>query len=743
MNARPSERPVQHWLWAVCSTALTLCACSDSRLQPKTEVDTTTYDNLLSIRTDYCVQRDATVEFPVKVLFVVDQSASLQCTDPANRRAAALNDSVNDILRNRSAQVGVLGFSSWARELDFTRDNGAVLAAVDPAGGLGPATDYQGALATAFRMLEQDILATPEVERARTRYVVVYVSDGVAEPRCNAGCEDDRAACSDGVDNDADGFVDGADQDCANIDDNSLHPDNLYGICNTTQAIPDDLYVDFDGVCPAYNQPLQIQQRVADMLELQDIYNIGGVTLNSVYLFAPASEVEAVCGSVSETFGYNSDQARTLLRGMASAGNGVFRDINLATADGDNFLRFDFRSLQAPQWLVSMAAWNVHARLGPGGLEPDTDMDGVPDSVEQSMGTDFRGRDSDTPNGDRYGDLFELRNLGSGFDPSDPTRPAVSCPDGEASDLDGDGLLDCEEVFAGTDPRHPDTDSDGIMDWFEVVMQTDPLVADAEVDLDFDGISNRDEILGGSDPVQPDPERYRDTGMQYSFVDVGPQNVAAPDANREDLRQCYEVGVDRIQLVTTPLVPDRGLNRILLYALEEPAQLAGARAAARVACLEAFYRGPQSKDPVSGELDLRQQAWLDTLLGVQEQIDDLQECNWFDQTFDRGALAQKTRECLPYHVRVGDFAYDPDQRVQLVRKYVASNMSVSLPRLSSELFVPIENFNPDNHCYRPWELDYLSQLFGHIMEECNACTPERTIDGQDGEPIPNPCCAAP
>ena len=83
------------------------------------------------------------------------------------------------------ALLNSLGFTKANFEKDAERDAimGAVLAAVDPAGGLGPATDYQGSLASALRIIEQDIVATDPVVRPRSRYVLVFVSDGVAEPR--------------------------------------------------------------------------------------------------------------------------------------------------------------------------------------------------------------------------------------------------------------------------------------------------------------------------------------------------------------------------------------------------------------------------------------------------------------------------------------------------------------------------------------------------------------------------------
>ncbi len=69
-----------------------------------------------------------------------------------------------------------------------------------------------------------------------------------------------------------------------------------------------------------------------------------------------------------------------------------------------------------------------------------------------------------------------------------------------ATDSDGDGLSDEDELTLGTDPLNPDSDGDGLSDGDEVAAGTDPL----NPDTDGDGILDGDEVLLGTDPTTAD-----------------------------------------------------------------------------------------------------------------------------------------------------------------------------------------------------------------------------------------------
>jgi len=706
-----------------------LVACTDAGFQPIASDDLTTFDPLLTVHGRFCTEPAEEIVFPVKVLFLTDQSASLQCTDPDNRRFAAIDDIVSRLRANPHVSFGAVGFSSWSRELAFTRDRAALDAVLDPAGGLGPATDYQGALAQGMRLLEADMIASEPGQRARTKYVIVFVSDGVAEPRCNAGCEDDRQACGNGEDDDGDGLADAADPDCVGVADNATHPDNLYGVCNTTQEVPDDVYVDYDGICPAYNQPNQILYRVSELVRLADTYGVGELTLHTVLLFAPQAVVEARCPGASASFGYNGELARALLQAMAQEGGGTFRDVDIASGDA-RFLDFDFTALVSAQGLVGLSAFTVNARRdATGAVVPDSDGDGLPDELELAEGLDpqRRGSDGDDP----YGDLFERRFADAGFDPDDATLPSAPCDDGE--DLDGDGLTGCEEAFLGTRVRAPDSDGDGMLDGVELLVGTDPTVADAEPDLDFDQISNGEEVLAATDPRRSDAELHRTDRIRYAITDLGDLEVRRDD--RDEVRHCYEFSVSKIPLVTPLVSTPRGRNRVLFRSRERPVLLSGVEARVHVACVDALYLGPTDKDPESGVVDWRPEAWGAWRQAVYDRIDALAACDPASPgvgAYRRQDLDALVDACLPPRVEIDRTLWKRADLKALAQELLNSGMRLRSPAEPSALFVPIETFDPARDCFRPRRIAELLGFLDHVWSTCAPCPDGASGDDDDG-----------
>jgi hypothetical protein len=614
------------------------CACTDSGLQQLPEPEPPFVDNLLDVRGEYCTSPAEDMEFPVKILVVMDQSASLQCTDQTMLRRIAVQQLVEEVRGNPSVSIGYLGFHAGVFMVDFTDPETFLAAAETNIIQLGPATDYQGVLSAVLQMLEQDMLNAPISLRARTKYVVMFVSDGVPEPRCDAGCEDDETNCDDGEDNDGDGIEDGADPDCTDDGpddlDNGTMPDSMYGVCNTDEEIPgaeeyDDgsigHYIDMRSICPEYNQTPQILRKIDDLMLLGESYGVGDLTFSATFLFAPQEIVDARCGGSGATFGYVREEAQPLLQAMAEAGRGIFQEVNTAITTG-NFLRADYQPLESVFDLTETVALNTNSLPGSDGRISDTDGDGLSDDREFELSLDRFNRDTDN---DGYGDLFEVYKEDAGFNGIDGNKPQICCPDygmegtccsdpdvcncaappgfddAMLADRDGDGLNGAEERFLGTDERDPDTDGDRLPDGLEFRLRLDPTEADALSDHDFDGLRTRDEVRSGSDPQVPDAQYEARSGVRYAIEDEGEDTLTG--------RHCYDVEVNNIELVTT-LAADgfdaesdpvsQGINRVYLYMMEEPVELAGRRGNLFIGCVESTYLGPQYKDPPDGLLDL-------------------------------------------------------------------------------------------------------------------------------------------
>lgn len=165
------------------------------------------------------------------------------------------------------------------------------------------------------------------------------------------------------------------------------------------------------------------------------------------------------------------------------------------------------------------------AEIGTDPLNPDTDGDGINDGDEDSKGSDPLN-DNDFDN-DGLTNLQETSGSANpwttvegvatlGVAPGDPTD---WCDD----DSDNDGILDGEEVVAGTDtfvtnPNDADTDGDEFADGAEITESTDPTDAsdgptdwlralcgywEFDGDLTDNGFLGADGVLNNEDGVDP------------------------------------------------------------------------------------------------------------------------------------------------------------------------------------------------------------------------------------------------
>ncbi len=122
----------------------------------------------------------------------------------------------------------------------------------------------------------------------------------------------------------------------------------------------------------------------------------------------------------------------------------------------------------------------------------DSDQDGLPDNLEDRLGTDKYKADTDS---DGLSDYIEKVVLG--LDPLLKDTDGNGVDDGD-EDGDNDGLSNIKEIELGTNLLLDDSDDDGLKDGEEVhTYGTSPIT----LDTDEDGVSDGKEVELGTNPL--------------------------------------------------------------------------------------------------------------------------------------------------------------------------------------------------------------------------------------------------
>ena len=576
-----------------------LSSCTNANLEPIPPAEEGRADNKLSVDGRFCTTDPDDLAFPVKLLFVVDESASMEATDPDATRSDALVDVINSVFDVPGVEIGIIGFglgvtphtekcddygnvgpdgvSGTADDVPRTNCRAgfappaqAIAGAIETGEAAGT-TDFLGTLNSVIAFLADDMSQSDPLALQNARYAVIFLSDGLP---------------------DADGSFDpiGTCRDAAEWERAGKTVNNA-------------------GVVTAVGDLLE------QIEELARQYDVRELTFNAA--FAAAAQTQApikACGS-------------TFMRAMAKQGKGVFRDFS--SGEAINFLFIDFTSFKRIFAMKSFLAANLSAApfslaigvddrvqsddptLARGII--DSDADGLPDEQEKLIGTDPEQQDTDA---DGFSDLLEHRLTISGLDPLDPTDADCGA-DVDKGDFDGDGLRDCEERFFGTNVRAYDTDNDGFGDGVEVMFGLNPAIDDTLFDVDFDGVRNSNELRAHSRVDNDDVIELSEHAYRYRIVEDGLEGSSL----------CYTFTVDNIALATTTGARDsdspvasRGLaggqmlaneNRIVFEVTEAPFDAPGEAGVARIACARARFNGAeQLRDPANGTMTLPPEAFV-------------------------------------------------------------------------------------------------------------------------------------
>ncbi|MBN1960252.1 MAG: VWA domain-containing protein [Deltaproteobacteria bacterium] len=617
-----------------------LSACTDSRLEyPQVEVISLEYDDELTIKGSFCASPAADIAYPVKIMFIVDGSGSLQFSDQNRQRVVAVENAIGALLGQPNVYFKIIVFNAAVSTTPpnfgnpvpppvFTNDLSTIMPGLIDLTKADTLTDYQGALAVAYAELLRDMTdirndpTRGPAELGRTKYVIIFISDGFPDPQCKVGAGNDL----DPLDT-----IDGLNDICENQDyiNCTLHVSDEVDttVCNgTTCTYNNTLCWDlpnyatlFGGLSTLelmagndYNQPYQILAKVQDIMDLASRYGVGEMRMHTGLVLDPQAN-----DAIIQLFG-DPAQAIPLVQEMANIGDGLF--MQFYGGDQINFLQIDYQSLQQPRVVRGFIANNLMALPNAQGYTVDTDGDGLSDAEEIKIGTKLRVADTD---GDGYSDAFEEHRRSFGFDPldacmpklvdvdgADPLAPCdktapMNCnfeigPNGRAYiDTDRDGIHDCEENNYGLNSSTPDTDHDGIPDPLELAFGTDPLLWDYERDFDGDGIPNGRESTWHLPPLSLQSNVITQARYRYDLEEV---------EKTVDGRPCYDFVIRHIKLAPTKENNDLNLevghNNIRLYIVESMADNLAGPPLIRTACINARYIPPSLKVPAGGEVQL-------------------------------------------------------------------------------------------------------------------------------------------
>ncbi|MHB8417922.1 MAG: vWA domain-containing protein [Myxococcales bacterium] len=521
-------------------------------------------DRQVQLQGQFCTLGPNDVLSPVKIMFVMDGSGSMDVSDPQNTRGQAMINLLNSFPQNDpnvyftamvfSGQITKFVTKSAQPQFDqlmtYSQQDLETIAAqiYQYSSPNGPqnsqnvgSTDFVKPLDDVFTVIATDISkslnASGSVGSAPPRYSVIFLSDGAPT-------------------------------------------------------------FDEDNVIPG------AVQRIRDLASQLQPY--GDVRFDTVHVFDPATPIAQGCivtdgGGLGSCPQLGIDQDAERLSNMAALGGGEFRDFE--NNEPINFLSFRVGESRRPYVLQSFYASNLSAPPESPLGDVDSDGDGLTDAQEVALGTDPHVRDTD---GDGFSDGVELfaKRLGANLD---PLRPDPGCAANLIGvDSDCDGLTDCDEALLGTSAQLVDSDFDGAPDGMEFLMGTEPTTRDLQFDPDNDGLLNGTELRLHSNPKVADASDLTSFGYRYQLQADGP-----PDSEG---RQCYTFTVENVLLANTlDTGLGAGVNDIYLAYSMLPADDSSAATVMRhIHLREARFPIGGIKSPPDGVIEVSPQEFFET-----------------------------------------------------------------------------------------------------------------------------------
>ncbi|MCP3686849.1 MAG: hypothetical protein GY784_00410 [Gammaproteobacteria bacterium] len=425
--------------------ALNLVSCGEN----STNLELTQARSKASLNGTFLTESPDEIKFPIKILFAIDASLSMGFTnatgatigaDPNDLRIEAVRNFITEYNDNESVSFEIM---LWSKNIvdvtenadgnpGFTKDLSELNGVLDSARN-DTTTDYLGTLDSIKGDLSRDIdLSKDEKELSRTKYIVVFLSDGMANVGGANPSQDDA--------------------DIWNIvaDTTKLMEDSGVGSFNF------HTFLLLGGFAPTDSGKV-----ARDMAEitLQGMSDIGNGRFE---LFESAEAINfidvidlrlAIEYSVKFVVAYNYNVSPGLEL--------VFTD-----SDGDGLIDAD------------------EAVLGTNPVSRDTDGDGLSDYFELQVSSPGNSLDPlifDTPCTQNITNTWP----DSDHDGLTDCEEFVKGTDRTNVDSDADGIPDGIEFLTGTNPFEDqetrDLDFDGISDWKEVQQHTNVRSSDPKL----------------------------------------------------------------------------------------------------------------------------------------------------------------------------------------------------------------------------------------------------------------------
>ncbi len=463
----------------IIASLLIYSGCTGPDLEPVQE------RYIVSLAGTFTTESPDEINFPVKVLFAIDCSLSMGDevngttvgSDPYFLRIAAVRNFINTYNSNENTSFEIMLWNNdvfeRTRTIDgrggFTKDPDELNRVLDLARN-DTMTDYLGTLDAIHTDIQRDINNSDEESLIRSKYVVIFLSDGMSNVQGGSQPNAD-------IWNNVSEIYDMT--DAYGVGGFNFHTFLLLGMFGDTQSGQEArAYAEntLQGMADRGNG----QFRLFETAESIDFVNIVDMRLTVEYRIKYLVAYNTNVKAGLELVWVDTDGDGLIDRDEAGYGT----DPYLSDSDNDGLSDYFEISVSSPGHVLDPLTQDSPCDSVGDNPWPDTDLDGLTDCEEYVKGTNRR-----------------------------------------IVDTDADGIPDGIEFAMGTNPLEiqdtNDSDFDGVVDWLEVQRHTNVTSDDPVIRERYSyGYSIRDAGLVPIEQGVDQPSYVRQYNFQINNIDV-------------------------------------------------------------------------------------------------------------------------------------------------------------------------------------------------------------------------------